>query len=168
MTAILPCEPGPCAVVAQPGLARVELARTGATPAGLRNAISLRCAFGGMGPRPMVAKRNRPEGYPKDQRKAPKAAGSGDETGAGVPLDSVAATAGGSLRHRPRLEKQGCLSAAWGGAALRLGRGSRCPAPVTSSWLHVDLTAAALFFIARNEGSSMVPDNYACIHRIKY
>ena len=30
------------------------------------------------------------------------------------------------------------------------------------------LGARALFFIARNEGSSMVSDNYSCIHRIKY
>ena len=124
--------------------------------------------FGGMGPSPMGAKRKRPEGYPKDQRKASKAAGFGGETVAGVPLDSVAAIAGGSLRHRPRLEKQGCLPAAWEGAALRLGRGPLCPSPFTPTRLHVDLTAAALFFIARNEGSSMVPDNYACIHRMKY
>ena len=30
------------------------------------------------------------------------------------------------------------------------------------------LGACALFFIARNEGSSMVSDNYSSIHRIKY
>jgi hypothetical protein len=30
------------------------------------------------------------------------------------------------------------------------------------------LGANALFFIARNEGSSMVSDNYSCIHRMKY
>ena len=30
------------------------------------------------------------------------------------------------------------------------------------------LGANALFFIARNEGSSMTSDNYSCIHRIKY
>lgn len=30
------------------------------------------------------------------------------------------------------------------------------------------LGANALFFIARNEGSSMTSDNYSCIHRMKY
>lgn len=49
--------------------------------------------------------------------------------------------------------------------APRFGRGQQSPTPVSFS---EPGTASALFFIARNEGSSMVPDNYACIHRIKY
>lgn len=62
------------------------------------------------------------------------------------------------------------------GAAPRKGRGLQLPGfagvvyacKSASSRPEKRLFAVArtLFFIARNEGSSMVPDNYSCIHRI--
>lgn len=51
------------------------------------------------------------------------------------------------------------------GAALCFGRGQQLPAPINSSESD---KARAPFFVARNEGSSMLPDHYNCIHRIKY
>jgi hypothetical protein len=50
------------------------------------------------------------------------------------------------------------------GAALRSGRGPQLPALVNSC--EPD-KARAPFFVARNEGSSMLPDPYNCIHRMK-
>jgi hypothetical protein len=50
------------------------------------------------------------------------------------------------------------------GAALRSGRGQQLPALVNSC--EPD-KARAPFFVARNEGSSMLPDPYNCIHRMK-
>lgn len=63
------------------------------------------------------------------------------------------------------------------GTASRMGRGvlfHHCAAQQVAIKTRpscpekqVFLGHAALFFIARNEGSSMLPDNYACIHRMK-
>lgn len=64
------------------------------------------------------------------------------------------------------------------GAAPRKGRGLQlpgfagvvyaCKSASSRPEKRLFAVARALFFIARNEGSSMVPDNYSCIHRIKY
>lgn len=186
MTAILPGEPRPCTGVyrvrghAVAHVAHVLGAGASARkqqggaplrggvafPAGVRNATPLHRAFGGMGHRPMEAKRNRLEGYPNAQAKPPEAGRFGTEKGAGVPVGCVAEKPEGRSG-AARVLKDGCyidMSI----AAPRSGRGLRSPAPLNPASLSAQIRALALFFIARNEGSSMVPDNYACIHRIKY
>jgi hypothetical protein len=122
----------------------------------------------GMGRGPMEAKRSRPEGYPKGQANVPLVSSFRILKGVGLLLASFAVTVSG-VRGRPsRLVKQDCLPSEWVGSALRLGRRSRCSALFLIQRPHVYLMAATPFFIARNEGSSMVPDPYNCIHRINY
>lgn len=117
-------------------------------------------AVRGMGPCPMSAKRKRPEGYPMDLAKVPARLGLGVEQGAGVPVGSVAEKPEGRSG-AARVLANGVR----GWSALGVGPSLHSPAPV-----HIapasSLNAGTLFFIARNEGSSMAPDNYACIHRI--
>lgn len=117
-------------------------------------------AVRGMGHCPMSAKRNRPEGYPMGLAKSPASLGLGVEKGAGVPVCSVAEKTEGRSG-AARVLANGVR----GWSALGVGPSLHSPAPV-----HIapasSLNAGTLFFIARNEGSSMAPDNYACIHRI--
>jgi hypothetical protein len=114
----------------------------------------------GMGCNPMETW---PEGYPKAQAKAPARPGLGVEQGAGVPVGSVAANPEGRSGAARVLANGGL-----GLGAPRKGRGLHFPALVTSTWPALSQNAATLFFIARNEGSSMVPDDYSCIHRMNY
>jgi hypothetical protein len=114
----------------------------------------------GMGHRPMESS---DEGYPIRQAKSPACPGLVVEQGAGLPVGSVAEKPEGRSGGARVLDNSGYCR-----RAPSKGRGLHCPSPVTSTWLHTNPPAATPFFIARNEGSSMVPDNYSCIHRMKY
>ena len=125
-----------------------------------RNDVPGYQAVWGMGRSPMRAKRKRSEGYPKNQANPPVHRSIGAELGAGVPVDTVAVDP--QARSGPsRVLENGYLKL----YASRFGRGLQ--SRFTSNSCEPG-TARTPFFIARNEGSSMVPDNYACIHRIKY
>lgn len=117
-------------------------------------------AVRGMGPCPMSAKRNRPEGYPMGLAKAPARLGLGVEQGAGLPVGSVAEKPEGRSGAARVL-----ANGVQGWSALGVGPSLHSPAPVCIAPAS-SLNAGTLFFIARNEGSSMAPDNYACIHRM--
>lgn len=117
-------------------------------------------AVRGMGHSPMEAKRNRPEGYPKGQTTPPETEGQGVQAGGCAPVDQ---SAEGVLASLPRP----CVMKNWTSGAPRMGRGRRPNTQRQPSTQRQALALAATFFIARNEGSSMLPDNYSCIHRIK-
>lgn len=140
-----------------PALATSEAAHASACASAAGGAPAAR----GMGHRPMGAKRNRPEGYPMDLTKAPACLGFGVEQGAGISVDSVAEKPEGRSAAARVL-----ANGVQGWSALGVGPSLHSPAPVCIAPAS-SLNAGTLFFIARNEGSSMAPDNYACIHRMK-